>query len=89
MKFFDKIVELINWLKIFLSPVVISLFLAFLVLRYGIDNYRTQFFAAFIIVAGIVVGVYFAEKMRKKYGAEKFMSKIYASPDLDDVKKND
>lgn len=89
MKFFEKIVELINWLKIFLSPVVISLMLALVVYLYGRDNYWSQFFAAFIIVAGVVVGVYFAEKMRKKYGAENFMSKIYASPDLDDVKKND
>jgi len=73
---------------VFLSPVVVSVFIALLVLTIG-SSYWIQYLSGLIVIAGIVFGVYFAERVRKKHGTENFMSKIYASPDLDDIKKND
>jgi membrane protein YdbS with pleckstrin-like domain len=87
MNKFDKIIELINWIKIFLSPFIISVVAAIL-LFLSSENYWLQVLSVIIIILGIILGVYFAEKIRKKQGTERFMAKIYESPDLDNLKSD-
>lgn len=85
MNFFDKILELINWIKIFLSPVIISLILAS-ILFLNSENIILHIAAGIIVIAGLAIGIYLAEKIRKNHGTERFMAKIYESPDLDNIK---
>lgn len=86
MNFFDKVIELINWVKIFLSPLIICLILGS-ILFLSLDHIIFHILAGIIIIAGIATGIYFAEKIRKKHGTERFMAKIHESPDLDNIKK--
>lgn len=86
MNAFDKAIEIINWIKIALSPIIISLFLATIVFFY-FENFWLKALAGLIVLTGLVVGIMLAEKIRKKHGTENFMAKVSASPDLDDIKK--
>lgn len=87
MNIFDKIIELVNWIKIFLSPFIISVVIAIL-LFLSSENYWLQILSGIIVIIGIITGVFFAEKVRKKHGTERFMAKIYESPDLDNLKQH-
>lgn len=86
MNFFDKVLELINWIKIFLSPFIISLIIGGLIFLSS-NNIWIQSISVLIVVLGIITGIYLAEKIRKKHGTERFMAKIHESPDLDNIKK--
>lgn len=86
MNFFEKVLELINWIKIFLSPFVISLIIGGLIFLSS-NNIWIQSLSLLIVVLGIITGIYLAEKIRKKHGTERFMAKINESPDLDNIKK--
>jgi hypothetical protein len=75
----SKLFEAIYWLKIFMSP---FLFLngAGVILFY-IDR---KYLWAWLLLGsmGIILGVYWAEKVRKKKGTIRYMSEIYSSNDI-------
>ncbi|MFN0177121.1 MAG: hypothetical protein ACKVU0_20940 [Saprospiraceae bacterium] len=67
MSLFDRIVNVYFWIKFFLSPFVIGLLLAaFLWFKY--DNLYCRIGSMVCLSAGIIVGIRFAENMRKNYG---------------------
>jgi hypothetical protein len=84
MKILTYFIEAIFWLLIFLSPV---LFFALIALFYNKSN--ILFYS--LLSIGIILGVLFAEWVRKKYGCSTFMGRLLGTPeiiDYEDRKKN-
>lgn len=69
------------WLRIFLSPVAISLMVAG-PLFFFYSSPLTDLLAGGLLLAGIIIGIVFAERMRAKYGTMAFMGKIYGTDDV-------
>jgi len=78
-KFFHIIIEIIYWIAIFLSPVI--LFSAIAASIY-ISNENNFWLSVIVLSLGVVFGVLWAERIRKKYGCSRYMSKILSTPDI-------
>ena len=75
------LIELINWLRIAISPLLIGVLMGCLVyLKMGHDGLVP---GMVITATGGIVGVLWATKIWKKQGTTNFISKIDASPELD------
>lgn len=87
-KIFDFITEFVGALLIAASPILISIFIGF-VLYY---NFPSTFIFVVAVSIGIVVGVKLAvSKFKSKSGTIAFLSRTSATPDLDhlDSSKNE
>lgn len=83
MSIFDKIFDLIAWIKIFLSPFIIGLVIGAYLWLSNENNYLMQLLSLGVIAIGIAGGIALAERARKKQGTQEFMSTIYRTPELD------
>ncbi|MCB9044575.1 MAG: hypothetical protein H6550_00415 [Chitinophagales bacterium] len=78
----NLLMEMIYWIKIFLSPVFIAvLVIAGLYSLMGHFNY--WYFLLFIPAS--VVGIIMAERARKKHGTGHYYSKPMNTPDIKDT----
>ena len=82
MTMIKSFIEAIAWLKIALAPIIASIIIAGFMYIYS-QNITGLLLAIFIIIAGIVAGITWAQRVRKKYGLVDFISKVNASPELD------
>jgi ABC-type bacteriocin/lantibiotic exporter with double-glycine peptidase domain len=78
-KIFQVIIEAIFWLGIFLSPLLISLIFAAILY---FSNASLLWLSIAIATLGLFAGVLFAERIRRKYGCTRFMSRIISTPDI-------
>ncbi|MFT3919810.1 hypothetical protein [Cloacibacterium sp.] len=85
--FFERIIDVISWLKIVASPTLFGIAVGFF-LKIYFKNDLGDFLFGFFIVFGIIFGIYLANRMSKKYGATNFISKVDASPDIDEFIKD-
>lgn len=83
MSFFNKIFDLIAWIKIFLSPFIIGLVIGAYLWLSNENNYLMQLLSLGVIAIGIAGGIALAERARKKHGTQEFMATIYRTPELD------
>ncbi|MES2478520.1 MAG: hypothetical protein V4561_05510 [Bacteroidota bacterium] len=80
------VIELINWLRIAISPTLIGALIGGLIyLKMGEDGFLLSIFTT---VIGGIIGMLWATKIWKKQGTTNFISRIDASPELDN-KKNE
>jgi hypothetical protein len=79
-KIFHIFVESCFWILLMLSKVLLVAFL-FFVLSFWFNISNTIWIIVLFLSA--IYGVYFAEKIRKKYGCSSYWSKIYSTPDID------
>lgn len=89
-KVFEYTMEVIGWLQIVASPLLIGLGLGAAV--YFTNPTLTRLIIALIIsVFGLIVGIIWANKIWKTKGTMWFISQVSATPDLDnlDKKKNE
>ena len=83
-KVFENITEVIGWLQIVASPTLISIGIgAFIYFRN--PNSTNLIIAICICVVGIVGGIFYANKIWKTKGTVWFMSRVNASPELDNL----
>ena len=82
MKIIEFIINLVQWIKILLSPTLIGLIIGGLIYLSSPNN-KTFIVAIIITLLGLIIGIIWATKIWKKGGTHNFMSKIYSSPDLD------
>ena len=82
MNIIEKIVFLIGWIKIVFSPFAIGVILGFLTYKYfpGTAGIICGLVLAF---SGLIIGIIWAEYIRKKYGSMNFLGKVNGSPELD------
>jgi len=83
-KAFENITEIIGWLHIVISPALIcSGISAFIYFRN--PNVTNLVIAICICLLGIIVGIRYANKIWKTKGTVWFMSRVSASPELDNL----
>ncbi|MBN8693365.1 MAG: barstar family protein [Bacteroidetes bacterium] len=78
----DDVFEVINWLKIFASPVIIGVIISTLI-WFNSESIYVRLMSVLILVLSIVIGIYFAESIRRTEGTQEFMATIYRTPELD------
>jgi uncharacterized membrane protein YfcA len=74
-KAFDIFIELIFWIAIFASPFLVCAAIAVIIYS---SNKNLWWLSIIIGAIGIAAGIFFAEKIRKKYGCENYISKIFS-----------
>jgi len=78
-KIFSFFVESIFWVQLFLTPVGIAGLIALFIY---IGNERLLWLSITIIVISIIIGILYAERVRKKHGTSRYASKIHGTPDI-------
>lgn len=84
MKFIEWLTSFIAWLQIVASPLIVGLIIGFLVYK----NYPTK--TGFVIgisisTLGLIIGIIIATRIWKKRGTVDFISRVSASPELDNL----
>ncbi len=83
-KFFETVIEIISWIKIVLSPTIIGAFFGFIV-YYNMPNFEGRIIGISLAVIGFAIGIIWACKIWKTTGTTHFISRVNASPDLDNI----
>jgi hypothetical protein len=76
LKFF---IESVFWLQIFLCPFLAGGIIAFLLYSSQQDLWPVSIF---FVLTGFVFGIILAERIRKKYGCSRYLSRILSTPDI-------
>jgi len=74
----DKVFKIIFWLRIFIVPTLIGIILGLIAFVYLPQPYGIVV-GSLLAVLGCIMGIVFAEKMRKKHGTDVFISKVDSS----------
>lgn len=84
MGVFDYTFEIIGWLQIVVSPLLLGLIIGFVIY---VSNPGTLRLIVGISVAtlGLIIGIIWATKAWKKKGTMHFVSRVMATPELDNV----
>jgi len=82
MKAVEFIVEALSWLNIFIVPAAFLSGAGFLVYHHYATISGLVFFIM-LAMAGIALGLFWAERVRKTIGCSTFMSRIFYSGDVD------
>jgi hypothetical protein len=82
MKLIEKFVALLAWVQIMVTPFFGGVIIGFLNWL-TFHNTRGMIVGIAISLLGLVLGIVWAEKERKKKGTVNFMSRVNASPELD------
>lgn len=85
-KVFEIIFEVIGWLKIVASPLLIGLGVA-AIIYFPNPTPLMLVIAILVAVLGLVIGILWANHIWKKYGTMRFLSRIMATPELDNKKE--
>ena len=86
-KTFEYITEIIGWLQIVASPLLIGLGIGAII--YFPDPTLLRLIIGIIIsIIGLIVGIVWANKIWKTKGTVWFMSQVSATPDLDNFNAN-
>lgn len=83
----EKLVEIFGWLRNFISPVLIAIIIS-VVVYFSMKSTFGLIISSFILIFGILIGIYFAEKVRKNIGTDKFNAQVMATPDIKGLEKN-
>ena len=78
-KLFHGIIEIIFWVAIFCALLLIGIAIAFVIY---ISSPKLEWFSIVIVCLGFVLGIVFAEIVRRKYGCTRYMSRLLATPDI-------
>lgn len=84
MSFFDYFFEVIGWLQIAASPLLFGLIIGTLIYFSNPGSFRLVI-AIVVAIIGLVTGIIFATRVWKKVGTMHFVSRVMATPELDDL----
>lgn len=79
---FDYFIEILGWLQIVASPLVISLVIGGFVYFPNPSNSRL-IIATLIVLIGLVIGIVWATNVWRKKGTNHYLKTIRSSPDFD------
>lgn len=82
LHFFELLTEVMSGMQIVVSPLLLSLLIAFVV-HLGNPGTGGWIIAALIVLAGLTIGIIWAVNVAKKQGTVHFMSRVIATPELD------
>lgn len=86
-KIFYFILEIVGWIQIMLSPTLLGCLIG-TIIYYNFQTNTGLIIAISIVFVGFIIGILFATKKMKTTGTISFLSKISATPDIDEKKKN-
>ncbi len=78
-KVFSALVEGIFWIQFFITPVGIGGLIALFIY---IGNEKLLWLSIVITAISVIIGVLYAEKVRRKHGASRYASRIIGTPDV-------
>jgi hypothetical protein len=78
-RIFQGVIEIIFWIAILCSPLLIGIAIAFIIY---ISSPKLEWLSIAIVSLGFVTGILFAEKIRRKYGCTRYMSRLISTPDI-------
>jgi hypothetical protein len=78
----NRIFELLSSIRIIASPTMIGAIAGACVYLYKPGTTRL-FIACGLGAAGLIIGIVWAVRVQKKYGATEYMAKLDGSPELD------
>ena len=79
--------EIAGWIWIAGSPTLIGLITGFLCYQY-LESPAGLITGVILLACGLILGILWANKIYKSRGTMNFISRIYASPELDNEKEN-
>lgn len=89
LKIIAWIIEIVAFCRIVLSPWIVGTFIGLIVFG-SFQNDSGLIIGCILSLTGLVIGVLWATRVWKKYGATHFMGRIHASPDIDEaIRKKD
>ena len=80
---FEFIIEVFGWIQIVASPLILGVIIGFIVYC-NIDGSNGILIGISIASLGLIIGVIWATRVWKKKGTIDFLSKLSATPELDD-----
>ena len=86
-KAFEYIMEIVGWLRIVASPLLIGLCIG-AIIYFPNPTFTTLIIAIIISVLGLLVGIIWATKIWKTKGTMWFVSQVSATPDFDNPDNN-
>lgn len=81
LSFFDYVFEVIGWLQIVASPLLAGVVVGALIYFSNPSGWRL----VLALVIGLIVGIIFATRVWKKHGTMHFVSRVMATPELDNL----
>ena len=78
-KSFQTLIEIAYWIAIFFSPVLLFSVIAGIIF---ISNENNLWISIIFLSVGIILGIVWAERVRKKYGCSRYMGRILSTPDI-------
>jgi uncharacterized membrane protein YdjX (TVP38/TMEM64 family) len=84
LNFFDKAMEVIGWLQIVASPFIGGIIIGG-ILYLLIGNTLGLVIGILVVCIGLVTGIVLANRISRKNGTIDFMSRVDASPELDNI----
>jgi|SRR5687767_13268636 len=76
--------EIVGWLQIFVSPFLVGLIIGSIIYFFNPGTTRL-IIAVFITITGLFTGIVWANRIWRKKGTIHFMSRIMATPELDNT----
>ena len=83
-KILEFITELKGWFQIVLSPFLIGLVIG-AIIYFNKQDMIGLFIGIAVVALGLIIGIIMATKIWKKKGTMEFLSRVDASPDLDNL----
>lgn len=80
---FEFFTEMMGWLQIVASPLLIGLIIASII-YFPKPNPAKFIMAIVIVIIGLCIGIFWATRVWKREGTVHFMSRIMATPELND-----
>ncbi len=87
-KIFEIITEIVGWIQIVLSPTLIGIGFGFGIYYY-FPNRIGLIFGILIAIFGFIIGLLWATKKFKTSGTIHFLSRVSATPELDNLEKKE
>lgn len=72
-------IESVFWIQLFFAPVGIGGLIALFIY---IGNQKLLWLSITIAAASIIIGIVYAERVRRKHGTSRYASKIIGTPDI-------
>ena len=84
MKMFEWLTSFIAWLQILASPLIIGIIIGFIVYL-KLPTTTGHVIGISISTLGLIIGIIFATRIWKKHGIVNFISRVSASPELNNL----
>ena len=84
MKLFEKILKLIGFAEIIASPLIFGLLIGFIIYK-KLNSFKGLIIGIAVAAISLIIGIIIALKINKKRDVVEIISRVSASPDLDNL----